>query len=813
MTESDKTVRIMCAFEAPEQTITLNNPTSRDNKTGIDVATSESGRTRNDKQQFSSIVSSKAPPPNVLLRILDFNGRDASMTNLGDDLVLKIQMQMDGRNSALSIFARNLVARSSNGESLLLIDNDGCPVDPNVFPALELDPKDGKSLYTAFKAFRFPSSGLVNFEVQIRFCPEKCQPIECHRGQNMKSYGKRKRRDVSSSLDAAPAPVPVALGRTSVFQSVDSQAQLGSLSTLMKPGKAFQYVREIMLPKQAVSPSEVTSPPDVEPDTTTDNRVYDNQDSDSSTDPTSQASEQGSATDVVSPQAQSEDNQTLSDRAKQNTADANHEDIDPQSTPKPMPEPTEEKILAPSFSAGIRSPIGSINNHIGNGFHSQHLTSLAPYGRLPVSVADYERQNVFIDASRMANGFRNQLSLKNDALEGIENNDQQHRKYTQHNSVKEAQSPSDQISQKDTNTQNTASDDGREMKGFAGSFSNGVTEPGLAGGKDVPLKFSILVGEKQPPASEGWNPSGPPVMVMNSSDVDLDHIVVPGKGGQLDLASTNDSRNTIATSADAAGMISNSTPDIFNRRPFESSATRSVYEQALDEVGGLVNRESVNGVGVGVGGDRDRNRKLSTRSNGLATSESAASYDCQLDTGRSKLWTIIWTGTLVIVINICLVILSLLLYFRRVNTSKNHNIMFGSPDCGPDQATHHRRYRWPSVLLKSKNDLGTSLNTHEHFFCKLNAKSQPSANLANNITNDYNWTNTSSSQSTISSMVSQIPVTSIKINQTRLNRYPFDIQPSVRNNFGIARQPTDLNESSNSYEGNSNHGYSCKLDE
>lgn len=123
------------------------------------------------------------------------------MINLGDELTLKIQMQMDGQhNSALGIFARNLAARSSSGESLLLIDNDGCPVDYQVFPALEIDPKDGRSLQSNFKAFRFPSSGLVNFEVQIRFCPEHCQPVECHRGQRTRSYGRRRRkRDLRGS--------------------------------------------------------------------------------------------------------------------------------------------------------------------------------------------------------------------------------------------------------------------------------------------------------------------------------------------------------------------------------------------------------------------------------------------------------------------------------------------------------------------------------------------------------------------------------------------------------------------------------------
>ncbi|XP_035229009.1 uncharacterized protein LOC118201091 isoform X2 [Stegodyphus dumicola] len=66
-----------------------------------------------------------------------------------------------------------------------------CPTDPTIFPALQLDPSDQKSLLSTFKAFRFPSSGMVNFEVQIRFCQEKCEQVRC--GGKGPSYGRKKR--------------------------------------------------------------------------------------------------------------------------------------------------------------------------------------------------------------------------------------------------------------------------------------------------------------------------------------------------------------------------------------------------------------------------------------------------------------------------------------------------------------------------------------------------------------------------------------------------------------------------------------------
>ncbi|GFR22541.1 uncharacterized protein TNCT_406951, partial [Trichonephila clavata] len=50
------------------------------------------------------------------------------------------------------------------------------PYGPSIFPGLNLDARDRKSLFANFKAFRFPSTGLVNFEVQIRFCQDQCKP-------------------------------------------------------------------------------------------------------------------------------------------------------------------------------------------------------------------------------------------------------------------------------------------------------------------------------------------------------------------------------------------------------------------------------------------------------------------------------------------------------------------------------------------------------------------------------------------------------------------------------------------------------------
>lgn len=141
----------------------------------------------------ATLVANTAAPPSIVMRILDASGHDAQVVSLGDDLTLRIELK-DQKGSAFAMFARNLYARSSNGESLFLIDNSGCPVDASVFPQLQLDQADNRSLYSRFKAFRFPSTGVVNFEVQIRFCQEFCEPIKCnHAGGHVSSFGRRRR--------------------------------------------------------------------------------------------------------------------------------------------------------------------------------------------------------------------------------------------------------------------------------------------------------------------------------------------------------------------------------------------------------------------------------------------------------------------------------------------------------------------------------------------------------------------------------------------------------------------------------------------
>ncbi len=80
------------------------------------------------------------------------------------------------QDSAFGLFARRLEARTDNGELMNLIDDSGCPVNELIFPQLDLE-SSTRALYADFKAFRFPSTPIVNFVATVQFCQELCEPV------------------------------------------------------------------------------------------------------------------------------------------------------------------------------------------------------------------------------------------------------------------------------------------------------------------------------------------------------------------------------------------------------------------------------------------------------------------------------------------------------------------------------------------------------------------------------------------------------------------------------------------------------------
>ncbi|KAG8041046.1 hypothetical protein G9C98_002034 [Cotesia typhae] len=132
--------------------------------------------------------------PMVSMRILDENMREITSAELGQRLVLAIEMNPP--DGPYDMAAGHLVASSTSGDaSILLLDEMGCPTDAKIFPGMFKDPANNKSLISTFTAFKFPDSYRVKFNVIVRFCLSECPSTKCK--GDIVSYGRRKRSMVT----------------------------------------------------------------------------------------------------------------------------------------------------------------------------------------------------------------------------------------------------------------------------------------------------------------------------------------------------------------------------------------------------------------------------------------------------------------------------------------------------------------------------------------------------------------------------------------------------------------------------------------
>jgi len=139
----------------------------------------------------SSLHTSSA----VRILITDREGREASITEVGKELELRITAVNTGKQYFISVLhsvkfvincaepfdvaAGKLVASNIEGtESVLLLDERGCPADPATFPALTKETDTG-DLVAHFRAFRFTDTTIVRFHVRIHFCQGSCPPVSC----------------------------------------------------------------------------------------------------------------------------------------------------------------------------------------------------------------------------------------------------------------------------------------------------------------------------------------------------------------------------------------------------------------------------------------------------------------------------------------------------------------------------------------------------------------------------------------------------------------------------------------------------------
>ena len=70
---------------------------------------------------------------------------------------------------------RNCVAMAKDSRSTFpIIDENGCPVDPTIFPRFT---PEGTALQSVYEAFRFTESYGVIFQCNVKYCLGPCEPV------------------------------------------------------------------------------------------------------------------------------------------------------------------------------------------------------------------------------------------------------------------------------------------------------------------------------------------------------------------------------------------------------------------------------------------------------------------------------------------------------------------------------------------------------------------------------------------------------------------------------------------------------------
>ena len=136
------------------------------------------------------------------------------------------------QESIFGIFARNLKAISGDNEDEIeLLDSRGCPTDPIIFPGLQLLPNK-RDLQGSFEAFKFSDTSIVRFQVNVQFCVEQCNPVQC--GEGLESFGRRRREADVTTGSPITTKVPEPYASRLVFDRNLGQEVISGDSQLSK---------------------------------------------------------------------------------------------------------------------------------------------------------------------------------------------------------------------------------------------------------------------------------------------------------------------------------------------------------------------------------------------------------------------------------------------------------------------------------------------------------------------------------------------------------------------------------------------------
>lgn len=218
---SDRYIKLVCDFQTANKTI------------------SSSYNVIANPWASTALINTTELAPRILLRITDRHGNDVAGAKLGDELQLRIEAEKD---SPYDMMARSVLAKSgsSDAESIVLIDRDGCPTDFRIFPRLRK--LDKRTIIGRFDAFKFSSDAVVRFQVDVQFCLNACPQITCQDPQQaLFNMNPQQLDDGSEAQGANPATASPA-GATS-SPTTSATAASGHNGAEATQSGAHEYTR------------------------------------------------------------------------------------------------------------------------------------------------------------------------------------------------------------------------------------------------------------------------------------------------------------------------------------------------------------------------------------------------------------------------------------------------------------------------------------------------------------------------------------------------------------------------------------------
>ncbi|GFT65601.1 ZP domain-containing protein [Nephila pilipes] len=146
-------------------------------------------------------IVAHAPTPYLNLAVRQ-NGRVLDTAyNVQPGTPLEMVVYLDAKSaSTYGVLVSYLKVTDGTPEHDEIIVMNGCSIDPYIFGNFET-PDEGKTLYSKFRAFKFPDSNYVLFVGTVNVCLKQCRGVQC--GSDQIGYG-RKKREIPAELPFDP---------------------------------------------------------------------------------------------------------------------------------------------------------------------------------------------------------------------------------------------------------------------------------------------------------------------------------------------------------------------------------------------------------------------------------------------------------------------------------------------------------------------------------------------------------------------------------------------------------------------------------